>query len=454
MENSKNDYLKPPRPKIGNRLSRQNPSRDGLSQRGSIDLNLNIMHKDENINFFKISKTTISYRDDTIQEIQALSRDYWEDKSAEDVNSDEEDMVLYEKRKAIAKRSNQALSENSINQVGYRRTKTSELSQQEIKKMFDILDREKKNYINDRDVGRFLEMCGNPATPELLQEMIKLANPKEENKLRFNEFCAIARGSRGSPAEVGLPPTVAMLQSKKSNTQSETNTKPKVLSSKESREYYLNMVRIQLEPKEKKQCPKPTSYECQIIRNLAPVRTEVSVMKQQLDRKEKLEYFFKNENFNFTRALDFFKNNKTVNINAVDFDTFMIVSEFKDKIRAFYLFNGILRLPSKTLDFQELLVNWLGLQRWTVSNKAYMAFYVMDPHNYGILPFDSVMDLITWLHLEREPGNRKQILQKILEQIGIRSSKKIDMSIFTEIISGYETILFDQSAFKNRNFNP
>lgn len=408
------------------------------------------------IDFQKKMKKKVSICENPVESTVFLRKEKDNELANEVYSNGHSSHTLWKSENDFGKNVHPAIMENVISQNIYDYNKPFEFTADEIRETFDILDRNKQNYITETEVAFFLNVLDIPATQEEIIEMIRMVDSKEDNKIRFDDFLLMAKGYRMSPVGIAFPPTIQMLESK--NLKKETLLKSQLDNLKENNRNKKpsESKQLNIQPKTISQPKTVESYDSKIISQFVPKSVEKTIEFKRNDRKEKLESFFRCENFNFKKIFEFFKAHNTVNINMVDFDTFFICAEFKDKVKAAAFFQKLVRLPAKDIDFQEILINWIGLQKWAIGNKAYMAFYVMDKDSNGILNIDNLVDLITWLHLEDHQGNRKKILQRIFEQMKISAKSLVDIKMFEEIVYGYENILFTQNIPKsemNSEFN-
>lgn len=398
------------------------------------------------------NKQRVSLPDNQIQQNSFLQKNNWDFQADQNngTNLDEElNSLLPPIKQNILPRVHPTINDNIISDQNFNYNKTFEFTRDEVQESFDILDRTKQGFITESEIAFFLNILDISATKEEILEMVKMVDSKEDNKIRFDDFFLMAKGYLMSPIGLAFPPTISMLESKNLRKDTLLREQIDILKEENNKKRFNNSKNLQVTFKVENNTLAVNNFESKIIAQSIPKQNEIKTEFNKSQRKEKLENLFKTEQFNFKKIFEFFKTHNTVNINIVDFDTFVNVCEFKDKKKAAELFQSVLRPPSKNVDFQELLVNWIAIQKWTIGNKAYMGFYVLDKDGNGILNIDNLVDLITWLHFEEHPGNRKKIMQQIFEQLKIESESLIDLKIFEEIISGYENILFSTNVFTN-----
>ena len=162
------------------------------------------------------------------------------------------------------------------------------------------------------------------------------------------------------------------------------------------------------------------------------------------ERIKNLKNFFDESNFNFTKLLEKYKEmaEKNKNANALDHNAFVDFFDFQDKRIAKNLFSTLQWHNNKYLDIREILINWVTLQNWSVVNKAFLAYYVIDIKEKGCIDFEEFMDIIIWLNIICQRANKERILKKIWEKFKINIEENIDQSLYEKIIQNFGNVLF------------
>lgn len=87
-------------------------------------------------------------------------------------------------------------------------------SEAEIREVFDTLDVYNKKYLTNSEVSMFLEIMGEEAKPEEINEMIRMCDAEGNGRVYFSEFLKMAQGKSLAPIGMALPPMLNMLEKK------------------------------------------------------------------------------------------------------------------------------------------------------------------------------------------------------------------------------------------------
>ncbi len=107
-----------------------------------------------------------------------------------------------------------AVKENIITEEYHEPNFSFQFNEEEIKQAFDVLDRNKVKYITEKELSFFLNILEIQCSHEEIEEMIRMADSKGDNKVRFEDFSLMVKGMIMSPINMAFPPTIATLEQK------------------------------------------------------------------------------------------------------------------------------------------------------------------------------------------------------------------------------------------------
>jgi len=325
-----------------------------------------------------------------------------------------------------------------------------DFTEKELREIFEILDRSQHKYLSFSDLKFFLDLLSIDHTDADIVEMIRMADNQGNKRVYFDQFVEMAKGRLISPIGIAYPPTIKMLESK--NTKLENMVKNQQESLKESSTEKLKLTHKQLDISEQKdeRQTKDKQYDSQ-----APGLMFKS-NKQEQSRKDKIANLYKlfegPNKLDFSKAFDYFKNHTVLNIENVPIEECsLFFHKASSDILKSLLGPFSKNHAGKSVNLQEILINWIAFQNWTDTNKAYMAFYVMDIHSTGYISFDQFYHLLCWIHLENVSDRREKMLKQIFEIMKLNIVDPIDIRTMENIIHSYQTSLLDPTKMK---YNP
>ena len=308
-----------------------------------------------------------------------------------------------------------------------------EFTENEIREAFDTLDIHKNNFITAAELKLFLEILGISASEEEVDEMIRMADNQGVGKVYFDEFLELGKGRLLSPIGLAYPPSIPLLEKKNLKINEYSKDSINALFKQKTGTKRLSFIKEK--EKDEKWVSKPKKNSNSQGFNIPQVRQE---------RIKNLKNFFDESNFNFTKLLEKYKEmaEKNKNANALDHNAFVDFFDFQDKRIAKNLFSTLQWHNNKYLDIREILINWVTLQNWSVVNKAFLAYYVIDIKEKGCIDFEEFMDIIIWLNIICQRANKERILKKIWEKFKINIEENIDQSLYEKIIQNFGNVLF------------
>lgn len=322
-----------------------------------------------------------------------------------------------------------------------------DFTEKELREIFDILDRGQHKYLSFSDIKFFLNLLSIDHTEADIVEMIRMADNQGNKRVYFDQFVMMAKGRLISPIGLAYPPTIDMLDNK--NIKPENMVKNQQDSLKVANTDKLKFTHKQLDISEQKdeRQAKDKQYDSQ-----APGLLYKS-NKQEQSRKDKIAHLYKLfyglNQLEFSKAFDHFKNHTVLNIENVPIEE---CAPFFHKASSDIL-KSLLgpfskNHAGKSINLQEILINWITFQNWTDTNKAYMAFYVMDIHSTGYISFEQFYHLLCWIHLENVSDRREKMLKQIFEIMKLNILDPMDIRTMENIIHSYQTSLLDPTKMK------
>jgi Ca2+-binding EF-hand superfamily protein len=334
-------------------------------------------------------------------------------------------------------------TENLIDKTNYDQKNSFDFQDRELLEIFDILDRGKKGYLNYGDIVYFLELFGIESNEEDVIEMIRMTDNQGTKKVYYDQFKLMAKGKLLSPIGIAFPPTLDVLDNK--NLKPENMVKNQMDAIKNGPKK-TDIQSKQLDLSENK-ADQPTAKE-KAYENLVQTTNlnKINTKNQEQNRKEKIQNLsklFRNEKFKFQDIFALIKGSKDINIENVPLETCDRILNFEKTEETKSLLAPFSKPSGKYVNFQEILINWITFQKWTDTNKAYMAFYVMDIHSSGTISFDQLHSMLSWIHLETLSDKREKILKQIFEIMKLNSSDPIEIRTLENIIHSYQGSLLD-----------
>lgn len=98
-----------------------------------------------------------------------------------------------------------------------------------------------------------------------------------------------------------------------------------------------------------------------------------------------------------------------------------------------------MNLPSKKVNFEEICVNWLGMQEnWSWTDKASIAFNIIARGKNSFLFTEQIIEICCWLEFNSHIKLKKNHIISLL-----RGKRKLFREEFLKFIKKNQTYLFD-----------
>ena len=321
--------------------------------------------------------------------------------------------------------------ENILNLQNYQYNKPFEFTEKEIKEAFDTLDIYKKNFITSDELSLFLEILNINAEDEEITEMIRMAAKDGINKVYYRDFLLMAKGENLSPIGVAFPPSINLLENK--NIKFE-NMQRNQFSDLKNNKFDIYDLRNDNQKKIKKNL-----FINQNEKNLLKNNKNFKIERVK-ELKELFQYLlFDSDKFKFFfDKLKKFSNSKKI----YDHSKFSEFFEFEDKKKAKMFFFALLWPSCKFLDLKELLINYIALQDYSITNKSYLSFFIMDDQDKESISFQNLVDIISFLSLDSKNIQKEKLLRKIYKKMTLNSDNYINLMIYEKIVKNFQKVLF------------
>jgi Ca2+-binding EF-hand superfamily protein len=322
-----------------------------------------------------------------------------------------------------------------------------DFTENELKDIFNILDRGSHSYLSFSDLKFFLNLLLIDHSDADIVEMIRMADNQGNKRVYFDQFVLMAKGKLVSPIGLAYPPTIDMLNNKNIKPENMVKNQQTNLRSLHADNPKFTHKQLDISDQRDDRQAKDKQYDSQ-----AP-GLSYKGNKQEQSRKDKIAQLNKLFNgphkLDFSKAFDHFKDQAVLNIENVPIEDCLpffnnISSDNLKSLLGPFSKNH----AGKSVNLQEILINWITFQNWTDTNKAYMAFYVMDIHSSGYITFEQFYHLLCWIHLENVSDRREKMLKQIFEIMKLNLLDAIDIRTMENIIHSYQTSLLDPTKMK------
>ena len=346
-----------------------------------------------------------------------------------------EKIPLNKKQKTLnykySKNLKSTAQDNILNLQNYKYNKPFEFTEKEIKEAFNTLDIRKKNFITADELSLFLEILNINAEDEEISEMIKMTAKDGINKVYYRDFLLMAKGENLSPIGVAFPPSINLLENK--NVKFE-NMQKNQFSELKKNKFDLFDLRNDNQKKIKK--------------NLFVNQGEKIFVKDdkkfKIKREKELNEFFQYLFFDSDKFKFFFDKLKNYSSSKKIYDhsKFADFFDFEDKKKAKLFFFSLQWPNYKFIDLKELLINYIAVQDYSITNKSYLSFFIMDDQDSESISFEDLVDIITFLSLDNKKVQKEKLLRKIYKKMTLNSDNYINLMIYEKIVKNFQKVLF------------
>ena len=303
-----------------------------------------------------------------------------------------------------------------------------EFTDSEIKEAFDQLDCKKQGFLTTAELALFLDLLGVEASDAEVCEMVRMADTRGLNKVFFSDFQQLIKGELVKTLSAPVPDTLGLL----GNQNVRAALTPDEMQ--QLRDIAAQHRRFDFLPDAPGRRPSAATFP--------PIPQFPAAQPRrhslQFSRRESLAKFFSAVSFDFQAVFTKLQQERIQELHLNDFPRVFFVED-RALIKAFYeeLGHG----DYGVINLAEILVNWIGLQPWTESNRAYLAFMVQNAHKREAVFFEKIVEIFTWLNLSSDKAAHAALLRRVFEKMGLRPEEPIDLKTYEKLVYNFSHLL-------------